>query len=160
MKTLFLVRHAKATHDTIWKNDWERPLVEEGVIRSHKIASKLFKKNNVPDRIISSPAFRALNTALIFASELNYPITGIEINMNIYKKSASSIVKMLGGQDDKCSSIMVVGHNPSLSELLNFLSKKNNDDLATSETACIQLGIEKWDKIESVTGKLIVIESY
>ncbi len=68
--------------------DWERPLTEDGVERAKKVAKDLKAKKIMPDKIVSSYAFRALNTAVLFAITLKYPTAGIEINQHIYEKRA------------------------------------------------------------------------
>src|SRR5690349_13917308 len=110
MKTLYLVRHAKASwEDNV--HDWERPLTEAGIERAEKVSKLLKTKKINPDRIISSYAFRALNTAVIFALQLRYPINDIVISQNIYEKRAIDILDMLRKQDDKLNKIMLFGHD-------------------------------------------------
>ena len=72
MKRLVLVRHAKAVQ---WgyEDDFNRDLTERGVSDAGKVSAFLKEKGIRPDLIITSPAARALQTAMIFAGTFNYP---------------------------------------------------------------------------------------
>jgi phosphohistidine phosphatase len=157
MKTLYLVRHAKASWDD-QVNDWERPLTEIGVERAHKVAKALKAKKIKPSKIISSYAFRALNTAVIFAMDLRYPATKIEVSQSIYEKRAIDILDMLRKQDDKDEIIMLFGHYPAITELYNMLTRKLLLKLSTSSTAGIQFNIKHWKDLGNTVGKTLFIE--
>jgi len=157
MKTIYLVRHAKASWDD-HVFDWERPLTEVGVERAHKVAKLLKAKKIKPDKILSSYAFRALNTAVIFAADLKYPTKDIEIRKEIYEKKAIDILDMLRKQDDKHEIIMVFGHDPSITELYNMLTRKLLLKLSTASSAGIQFNIKNWKQLGSTAGKTLFIE--
>jgi len=159
MKTIYLVRHAKASRDEKGINDWERPLTVTGIYRAQKIAKKLSDKKILPGRILSSHAFRSLNTALIFAINLRYPVSALEISSSLYEKKASDILDMLKKQDDNITSIMLFGHNPSISDLCNHLTRKKSKDLPTSAVTCIQFKTEKWGDIAKFAGKIVFTET-
>jgi len=158
MKTLYLVRHAKSSRNEKGINDWERPITASGIAKAKKIAKRLYAKKAVPDKMISSQAFRALNTALLFATNLHCPLSAIEINVSLYEKKVSDILDMLKKQDDTITSIMLFGHNPSISELSNYLTRKKNKDLTTSGVTCIQFKTDHWSNIDKTAGKPIYTE--
>jgi phosphohistidine phosphatase len=159
MKTLILVRHAKASHDPEWETDWERPITESGMERAKKVAERLKHKQILPGKIISSQAFRALNTAMIFAMNLDYPTAGIEINLNLYGNRARDILEMLKNQEDKFNSLMIFGHNPSISDLCNLLTGADGSDFSTSAAGCIKFQINSWKDLDEKSGKLKFIET-
>lgn len=159
MKTLYLVRHAKASRDEKGINDWERPLTVSGIYRAQKVAKKLYDEKIHPARMISSHAFRSLNTALIFAMNLRYPVSAIEISSSLYEHKASDILDMLKKQNDSISSIMLFGHNPSISDLCEHLTRKKVGELPTSVVTCIQFKTAKWSEIGKLAGKTIFMES-
>jgi phosphohistidine phosphatase len=158
MKTLYLVRHAKASwEDNV--HDWERSLTQAGVDRAEKVGQLLSAKKAKPDKIISSYAFRALNTAVIFALQLKYPIDQITISQFIYEKRAIDILDMLRKQDNKLKSIMIFGHDPAITELYNMLTRKILLKMSTSSAACIEFSIDNWKDLGSTKGKTAFIES-
>lgn len=154
-----MVRHAKASWDDN-VHDWERPLTEAGVERAQKVSRSLkTKKKLKPDKIISSYAFRALNTAVIFAINLNYPVINIEISQNIYEKKAIDILDLIRKQDDKLTNIMLFGHDPAITELYNMLTREILLKISTSTAACIEFQVNNWKDVGSSTGKTIFLES-
>lgn len=158
MKTLYLVRHAKAS----WENDvydWERQLTEGGIEKAHKVAKTLKTKKIKPGKIISSYALRALNTAVIFAVDLRYPAPDIEISRDIYERKAIDTLDMLRKQDEKYNSVMVFGHAPSITELYNMLTRKHILKLPTSAAAAIEFNIKKWKDLGNLPGKTLFIET-
>lgn len=157
MKTLYLVRHAKASWDE-HVSDWERPLTQAGVERAHKVAKLLKSKKIKPDKIISSYAFRALNTAVIFAIDLKHPAAAIEVSQHIYEKRAIDILDLLRKQDDKHDIIMLFGHDPSITELYNMLTRKLLLKLSTASAAGIEFNIKQWKSLGSSVGKTLFIE--
>jgi phosphohistidine phosphatase len=159
MKTLYIVRHAKSCRNEAGLKDWERSLMCIGVERANKISDFLKKKKIQPDRIIASHAFRALNTAVIFALNLNYPVNKIEISCEFYGKEMSHVLDVIKKQSNKISSLMIFGHNPVLTELYNALTGEKLRNLSTSAVACIQFESDVWNKIHTKRGKNIFIET-
>lgn len=159
MKTIYLVRHAKASRNEKGINDWERPLTASGIYRAQKVAKKLYDKKILPVRMISSHAFRSLNTALVFAINMRYPVSAIEISSSLYEKKDSDILDMLKKQDDAISSIMIFGHNPSISDLCKRLTRKKNKDIPTSAVTCIQFKTSQWGSLGKLSGKVVFTES-
>ena len=158
MKTIYLVRHAKSSRNEKGINDWERPLAVSGIAKAKKVAKRLYAKKAVPNKMLSSQAFRALNTALLFATTMRYPISAIEINLSLYEKKVSDIIDVLKKQDDSITSIMLFGHNPSISQLSNYLTRKKSKDLPTSGVTCIQFNTHQWSNIDKSAGKPIFSE--
>lgn len=159
MKTLYIVRHAKASRNETGLKDWERSLINTGIERANKVSNFLKMKKICPDKIISSHAFRALNTAVIFAANLDYPMNDIEISSDFYEKDSSSVLEVIKKQNNKISSLMIFGHNPVWTELYNILSEKTLLHLSTSAVACIQFESDAWNKIRTTRGKSIFIET-
>lgn len=90
---------------------------------------------------------------------MRYPVSAIEISSSLYEKKASDILNMLKKKDDSISSIMLFGHNPSISDLFDHLTRKKNEELPTSGITCIQFKTKKWSDIGKFAGKLVFTES-
>jgi len=146
MKTLYLVRHADSPKSIKGIKDWERPVSGKGIHISHEIFRTL--KITKPDRIISSYAFRALNTAFIMAHEIDYPFTKIQIELTLYKHSAKSIITFLKKQSNSLTSIMLVGHNPSLTKLYKLLTNESYE-LPKSSVFTIRFDTNKWSELKT-----------
>jgi len=158
MKTLFLVRHAKSSWDYENISDVDRPLKIKGIRDSYEIARKLKLRNLFPDIIITSPANRAVHTALIFTRVLEIGFDHLKINSEIYDGDVDDLIDIIKSYEDNYNSIMIIGHNPVISEFASYLikkSEKNNilpsgilpediEDMPTSSMITINSEVESW----------------
>ena len=158
MKTLYLIRHAKSS----WKypnlDDFERPLNKRGR-KSAPIMGKILKKLKVaPDLVLSSPANRAAMTARIIAASINYPLENIRYNEAIYEFSESALIHVVKRIDDAVNKAMVVGHNPAINGMANYIGDQPISNIPTCGVFCVELDISSWTKISEHCGKLKFFE--
>lgn len=142
-KTLYLLRHAKAVKLPGISGDIDRPLHEIGYEEAYRIAAGLFSAGEVPELIISSPAVRAISTALIFQRSLHLSDEKVKIMERIYEASLHDIYEIVSGLDDKYSSVMLVGHNPAFS-LLAAKMDPAISHIPTSGVVRFDFEVEKW----------------
>lgn len=159
MKTLLLVRHAKSSWSDADISDINRPLKRSGVKDAIEVSKKLKTLKCSPDILITSPAVRAITTALIFARTLKYQYNRIVINEMVYDFSKDALLPLLRNIDDKYNVIMLVGHDPAFTNLLNDLTGKILDKIPTSSVAKISFSVKHWNKIIHKSGKLVFIKS-
>ena len=140
MKTLILIRHAKAEEHGFSKSDFFRDLQDKGRNRAARIALELHDLIPVDEKtlVISSTANRAIQTAEIFCQILGYPQAAIQQVENIYEAHFTEILKVINAVDDQYDKLLVFGHNPGLSNLVNYLSH-SEVELATSNAAILTL---------------------
>ena len=153
MKTIYLVRHAKA--GSAHSGDFDRTLNKVGLKAAHFMAELLEEKSVVPDLVIASPAIRALTTAEIFCDILGYPKEQIEKRIEIYEGGAGRLLKIVQQLPDNCTTAMLFGHNPTMTAFSNLLSGGGIDSLATCGIARIDLDIKTWSDADADTGKLV-----
>ena len=132
MNELYLVRHGIAVErGTPDVPDDERPLTPTGAKRMRQIARGLRRLGIQPDRIVTSPLPRALETAEIVAEALGMAVrleTGDELGAD---RDAPAIRDwVLTRTEDR---LMIVGHNPGLSQLLGLLVTGLADPLLCAE---------------------------
>ncbi len=155
MKKIIFTRHAKAVDPSDEVTDSERSLKAKGIADAHKAAKKLHVFNIEPDFIISSPAFRAIETAIIFADELNFSKKKIRLSESLYfDYTTNDFVEMIQKQDDKYETILICAHNPKISDIISNFTNEFHDQLPTSGVAVIDFGVKKWKKINVREGKL------
>ena len=147
MKTLYLVRHAKASLENRNERDIDRPLVDEGLKRTKHIIDFLYKNHTSLDLIISSPAVRAYATAHIIARALNFPFENIKKERTVYDGDADKITNLFYDLSKNIEKLMIVGHNPSITNFANLLLPDPIDYLPTSGLVCIQFDANSWDDI-------------
>jgi len=148
MKQLFLVRHAKSDKSMLSLADIDRPLNERGYSDSHTVAKQLKAELQNPVLIISSPAIRAWSTAMVFAGELKYDIEKIVVDRELYETSVSDYLKVIAKQNDEYRTILIFGHNPTISEVHAKLNSSSLlDDMPTSAISIFQLETDNWSEI-------------
>src|SRR5687767_6067245 len=121
MKTLHLVRHAKSDWGNQDLADIDRPLNERGYRDAHRMSKQFLEKKQAPQIIFSSPALRAMSTALIFCRNISYPPANIHIEEKIYEASIETMLHLVSQFDDRYGTAMIFGHNPVITDLTNIL---------------------------------------
>lgn len=151
MKNLVIIRHAKSD----WKNenltDEERPLNKRGKRDAAFMAAALKKNDFLPDEIISSPALRALTTAQYFAKEFDFKKDEIQIEPALYSFNLFEVIEFLKTLNKDAKTVFVFSHNPTVTELVYFLTGKEIQ-MPTCSIAVIE--IEKFAMLNSSCGKL------
>jgi phosphohistidine phosphatase len=154
MKTLYIMRHGKAENGDN-KTDFERKLISKGIKRNLKIALKLKDKKGKFDAILCSKAERTIETAEIMAEQFDFPLANIENHKAFYLAPASIMLEYLYALDNALSNVLLVGHNPGVSELATNLSNQFIDWLPTSALIAIKFDTEKWEEIGSCEAKIV-----
>jgi phosphohistidine phosphatase len=108
------------------------------------MANRLKVKNICPDLILTSPANRALHTAVIFARVLEYPMEKLAVIQEIYGGSENSVLSHIKKTDDQLHSVMIFGHNPDFTYLANTLCETCIDNLPTAGVVGIEFNIDTW----------------
>ena len=152
MKTLFLLRHAKSSWDNFDLADFDRPLNERGLKAAPLIGELIYEKQFQPDLIISSPAKRAKQTAILTRASAQLE-SEIEYDERIYEASSRRLLQIISEQKDKVESLMLVGHNPGFEDLLKNLTGEFRE-MKTANLAVVDLNIEKWSDIGVNCGTL------
>lgn len=154
-KTLFLVRHAKSSWDDVNLEDIQRPLNKRGKRDAPKMGKHLAGYRVRPEVIISSPAVRANDTAREIAAKLGFKKSDVEIDEDLYSFDSSDIMEVIRGLSNGYQSIMLVGHNPAITRLVNELSGSNVDNVPTCGVALLRFNLEKWSGIKKGAGELL-----
>ncbi len=158
MKTLILVRHAKSDHGNSNLNDFDRPLNDKGQRDAVKMARLFVEKNIIPDKIISSPALRAIATADYFADALNKSFDEIQQEQFIYDRGANFIINFIKKLENSYNTVMLFGHNPDMTALATFLSGKYFENIPTCGLVCIDFIQNNWEDIDPNYSKLRFFE--
>lgn len=154
MKTLLIMRHAKSS----WKHpnlfDYDRPLNGRGKKDAPRMGKHLRHEGLVPDRILTSSAKRARRTANKVAKASRY--TGKVKKLDALYDSVSGVYfEILQALPDKYQRVMVVGHNPTMEQLVHHLTGHIRR-MPTAAIAQIELPIENWEAFDlSTEGTLV-----
>lgn len=153
MKRLTLLRHAKSSWDDASLNDYDRPLNPRGRRDAPEMGRRLKAADQVPDMLISSPAVRAVSTARMAAREMGFPEQRIIEHGSLYHASAGELFSVLASLETLAVHLLVVGHNPGLTDFASSLSTVRIDNLPTASLFCVDLDIGDWNELAPGTGR-------
>ncbi|HMM11851.1 MAG TPA: histidine phosphatase family protein [Bacteroidales bacterium] len=149
MKELIVVRHAKSSWEHVGLSDHERPLLEKGKKRTKKIISFLQDQKTKPDFILTSSALRARETAYYMAMGLGVDKGLVKVDPALYQADADQLLGQFDDLSDTFNTVMLVGHNPALTNFVNFFLVPPIDWLPTSGVVALQFDTEHWDEIRT-----------
>ena len=150
MKTLYLVRHAEASPSNPLIKDYNRPLRKSGCEDAQKMGLYLKSKQLIPDYILCSASKRTQETTTLLLDEL-FPI---DYEKSIYGAALNEMLIMITSINNQYHSAMIIGHNPTITFLVNHLSDAIIDYIPTCGVAIIQFHCTSWLEIKE-NGKLI-----
>jgi phosphohistidine phosphatase len=152
MKTLVLFRYAKSSWEDENLDDHDRPLAPRGRRDAPVMGKRLARRGLEPDLLLTSTAARARETADYLAAALGLAQSQIRVERRIYLASPGELLKVIGALDDDLGIVLLVGHNPGLTELANrLLPSLDLDNLPTAGVVAVECDIARWKDIDSAT---------
>jgi phosphohistidine phosphatase len=156
MLTLLLMRHAKSGWDDPSLADHERPLNARGRKAAPRMAELLVEQKLVPELIITSTARRALDTAHAVVTGTGYD-GRVEVTRRLYLAEPGTYLEVLGEIEQRFGRVLVVGHNPGISELVGRLTGESVE-MPTAAIARIELALPSFAAVDARTrGKLLEV---
>lgn len=119
-RELLILRHGKSDWG-VGVDDYHRPLVERGKRGALQIGCWLLQQELVPDRIVSSPAERAVTTAGHAARAMDLKISCVILDERIYAAELNTLLEVVRATPASTHRLLLVGHNPGVEELLSYL---------------------------------------
>ena len=144
MKTLYLLRHAKSSWNFDDLSDQERPLNDRGRDDAPRMGQALARRTIKLDLLVSSPAVRALSTAALVARELEYPHDKIHVEAGIYGADVAGLLTIIRALPDAAESVLLVGHNPTITDTANALSPSRLNEMPTAAVVCLKFSVGQW----------------
>jgi len=153
LKIVFLVRHAKSSWKDTSLPDRDRPLKKRGVNDLWLLKPVLTGKDCKPEHIFSSDAVRAAETAKTLAGFYGLKKKNVTLSDELYGSSPGEILAFIRDREDILHRIMIVGHNPGLSETANLLGARPLEAaMPTSAVACFSFDVERWRQLRENGG--------
>ena len=146
MKRLLVLRHAKSSWSDSSLDDWQRPLNDRGRRDAPRAGAWLRDRSLMPDLIVTSDAVRARETAAAVADAAEY--TGeIVVEPSLYHATTTDAIAVLNRVGDQTArTILIVGHNPGLEDLVSRLSGEHHD-LVTAALVELAVPIDRWSQL-------------
>lgn len=169
MKTLGLLRHAKSDWGDARARDFDRPLNARGRLGAPLMGKHIdeycAQRGLRWDRILASPAVRAAETIELGAQGAGYGhALPVNWDRRIYLASSASLLDVLRDQDDAVESVLLVGHNPGLEDLIFDLVPDDGSSplrdvveqkFPTAAFAVMEVDVTSWHDIEEGQARLV-----
>jgi phosphohistidine phosphatase len=148
-RTLVLLRHAKAEPPDGYPEDIDRPLSRRGRADAEAAGKWLVESGLVPDLVLCSAAVRTRETWQAAASVVGeVPVT---YEQSLYLSGAIDALELIQETDAAVSTLLVIGHNPTMSVLSALLDRDggiSGDGLHTSGMAVHRFG-DAWSALDA-----------
>lgn len=150
---LTLLRHAQTQPARHGQEDWDRELEARGRRDAPQIARTLADRGAIPTMIISSPAVRALETARLAASIFGIAESDIVQDERLYLADPKVMLDVVRERGGAASHLMIVGHNPGITEFADRLSAERSlDNMPTCSAYTLRFDIEHWQQLDWAEG--------
>ena len=143
---LYVMRHGLAvTRGSVrFSDDAQRPLVPEGKEKMREIAGGLKRMGFEVDWIVTSPLVRAVETAGIIAESL---ASSVPVDVCEAMRPGGSPEGLLAflAKRPNCRRVLVVGHEPDLSELAaRLIGAAGHANLAFKKGGCCMISFDEF----------------
>ena len=108
----------------------------------------------MPDCIVCSPAVRARMTAILIANALGYDPSRILVRTEVYENGQAALMEVIHGLNQNWQRVLLIGHNPDLTHLINRLADENITHLPTCGVASLEFAVDDWSHIMEGSGRL------
>lgn len=152
MKNIYLIRHAEA-ENAIGMKDIERRLTDNGKKTIEHVTIKIKETYPKPDMIFVSPAKRTQQTAEIIKNTWACDDTCCKTEDFLYECTYQDVFRFLQNLSEQYTTIAIVGHNPTLSALVNFLTGESIN-LAPANVCVIEFNVDIWAELFAHAGQL------
>ena len=153
MKSLIIVRHCKSSWADLSLSDFDRPLNKRGNIDGELMSNYLREKEKKIDKLILSTSKRTRLTSKYFTEKIHFD--SISYLDELYHASYSDIINIISKVENNFNSVMVIGHNPGLTELINQYTMMNIYNLPTTGVVKVEFKGDKWERITENKGIIV-----
>lgn len=146
MKNLLLMRHGKSSWE-LDVGDQDRPLQQRGIADAGLVGAELATQISNIDQVYSSPANRALHTAMICLRQLDYPLKNCTIVSELYDFSGDKVMDFIRKANDNLDTILIFGHNHAFTHIANAMGDRSIENVPTSGFVHLQFKESSWSSI-------------
>jgi phosphohistidine phosphatase len=148
MKKLLIVRHSK----TSWKTDrtdFDRNLKTKGETHASFMGDKVLSRGLNIQKVLSSSANRTTQTTNILNKSLHLDAAQITFHKELYLAAPKTIIQHIKEVEDSVDELMIVAHNPGVTQVVNYLANEHFENVPTSGMACLLFDIDSWSEIKN-----------
>lgn len=155
VRTLYLIRHGEAEEAMSGQKDFDRRLTQLGQRNASRMGRLLHDYDFNPDLFLSSTALRARDTAEMIAEQIKFSTHKIDFSDDFYNSSVRSLFSFISGLDVEYKTVGIVGHNPVLIYLGEYLTKKAIGTLVPCGILQIGFDLDSWSEVSEGNGTLM-----
>ncbi|MBD0400411.1 histidine phosphatase family protein [Flammeovirga sp. EKP202] len=155
MKTLLLIRHAEAESTYFGVDDRRRELTQEGFTQAVHLGKKIASGNFQPEVMFYSDAVRTTVTTQLILEQLDMPQEAIFVEPSFYEANVGRLLDFINQRADQADSLAIVGHNPAISFLAEYLTGDVIGNLSPADAVVITFDLESWELVSQATGSLL-----
>ncbi len=144
MRTLLVARHAHSPGPPPGQNDYDRPLSARGVAEATAMGLRLAREGLALEHTVCSAAPRALRTARLISEGLGLGMDAVDARDVLYGAGVSRLVTAVEELNDGHRSVLLVAHNPGITELANWLSGEWHSGLPPCGVVRFELDVDRW----------------
>jgi phosphohistidine phosphatase len=159
VKRLTLMRHANAQWKDPQISDFDRPLNRRGTGEAEAMSRRLIELKLIPTIVLTSSARRAQQTADILVRELGVPARDLRSDEALYLAPAEEILRVIQTTGPRIPHLLIVGHNPGITELANLLAPDAHVELATAAMCSLTFDTRSWADVKAGNLKDVRSES-
>lgn len=158
-RTLIIVRHAKSSWANPLQSDFDRPLNERGAKDAPAMGARLVKAGLIPELIISSTAKRTRETASYIAQQSGYDVALVQWEDKLYHCIPSVIEETLYVVKNSIKTVLIVAHNPGITEFVNQLSPHFfTNNMPTCGIVAATFESDRWEDFPVSKRKVIIFD--
>ncbi len=160
---LYLMRHAKSDWSDPGTSDYDRPINHRGQKNAKRVGVWMVDNDFFPEKIVSSPAVRARQTAELLIQQLNnVNLEKVQFDKDLYLASVDTLIECIQLYKSDLNSLMLIAHNPGMEQLVNYLLNTNAGmvNITTANLAIIEFSkidfdpeVDKGELIELIKPK-------
>jgi len=163
MKTLGLFRHAKSDWHDAKARDFDRGLNARGRRGAELMGRHIVAHGIAWQRILASPAVRVTETIELASRAVDHAIP-LQWDRRIYLASSPTLMDVLREVPDDVSTVMMVGHNPGLEDLIFDLVPDDGTcpkraiveaKFPTAAFAVLECDIGSWSDLDDGCARLV-----
>lgn len=139
-------------------SDFDRSLSDRGKNDLINMSARLRNRSFNPQLVYCSPAKRTRKTWDALASELVWEAHLVEFADDLYLASLQMLLKKCSEVSKEVNRLLVISHNPGLTDLVNVCSHAHLDNLPTCGMAQIRFPFDHWEYIGSQKGALVYFD--
>lgn len=150
-RNLWLLRHADTLAAEVGQKDIERELSAKGYQDATRLGYHLYTEQQAIDLIWVSSAQRAQRTAEIIVEQMRYSPQKLQSSEELYQASVRSMLTLINQQSSDVHQLMVIGHNPTLTYLAEYLSGEAVNSIVPGGLLSLQVLVDQWEEVAQQT---------